>query len=91
MSALCQISLFEFIRVELDVKFMKHVKGAGTSYKILGTSVICCHKHSNGKLVYCHRRNSKCIWTCYRFTPVHSLYDALTSSSSKTPHFGNLV
>jgi hypothetical protein len=31
--------LFEFIRVEGGVKFMKHLKG-GTSYESLGTSDI---------------------------------------------------
>jgi hypothetical protein len=35
---LCQICLFEFIRVEGGVKFIKHFMGA-ESYKSLGTSV----------------------------------------------------
>jgi hypothetical protein len=34
---LCQICLFEFIRVEGGVNFMNHVDG-GTSYKRLGAS-----------------------------------------------------
>jgi hypothetical protein len=34
---LCQICLFEFIRVDGGVKYMKHFKG-GIRYKTLGTS-----------------------------------------------------
>jgi hypothetical protein len=34
---LCQIRLFEFIRVEGGAKFMKQFKG-GASYKSVGTS-----------------------------------------------------
>jgi hypothetical protein len=35
---LCQICLYEFVRMEGGVKFMKRVKGVGVSYKSSGNT-----------------------------------------------------
>jgi hypothetical protein len=60
---LCQICLFEFIRVEGGVKFMKHIKGGG-SYKTLGTSSVRCVETAD---MYCFVRlfNNNLFYKCY--------------------------